>query len=307
MYICITTQKNIIMKYVLTGSVGHITKPLAINLVKAGHQVSIINSKKENTEQIKLLGATALVGSVEDSHFLEEAFTDADAVYLMIPPKRTVTDWLAYQKEVANNFIAAIQKNNIKRVLVLSSVGAHMVNGAGPVDGLAYLEKLLNELADVQTVFLRPSYFYYNLFSMIPLIKNMGIMGSNISADHKIALTHTNDIVNVATDVLSNNTFNGKQILYIASDERTFKEITAVLGNSVGLPDIAWVEFTDDQSLDGMLQSGLSQTIANGYTEMGKALRSKVMEADYWNNRPAHLGKIKLEDFANEFAFAFNS
>ncbi len=295
------------MKYVLTGSTGHITKPLAINLAKAGHQVSIITSKPANAEQIKQLGATPLIGSVEDSNFLQLAFANADAVYLMIPPKWTVTNWLAYQKEIADNFIAAIQANNVTKVLVLSSVGAHMFNGAGPVDGLAYLEKVLNELEKVQTVFLRPSYFYYNLFSMIPLIKNMGIMGSNISADHKIVLTHTNDIVDVATDVLSNNTFNGKQILYIASDERTFNEVTTVLGNIIGKSDLVWVEFTDKQSLDGMLQSGLSQTIANGYTEMGKAIRSKVMEADYWNNRPAQLGKIKLEDFANEFAFAFNN
>jgi uncharacterized protein YbjT (DUF2867 family) len=295
------------MKYVLTGSTGHITKPLAINLAKAGHQVSIITSKPANAEQIKQLGATPLIGSVEDINFLKQAFADADAVYLMIPPKWTVTDWLAYQKVVADNFTEAIQANNITKVLVLSSVGAHMINGAGPVDGLAYLEKVLNELEKVQTVFLRPSYFYYNLFSMIPLIKNLGIMGSNISADHKIVLTHTNDIVDVATDVLSNNTFNGKQILYIASDERTLNEVTTVLGNIIGKSDLVWVEFTDKQSLDGMLQSGLSQTIANGYTEMGKAIRSKVMEADYWNNRPAQLGKIKLEDFANEFAFAFNN
>jgi uncharacterized protein YbjT (DUF2867 family) len=307
MYICITKQKNMIMKYVLTGSIGHITKPIAIHLIKAGHHVSIITSKQENAEEIEQLGATALVGSIEDSHFLERAFAGADAVYLMIPPKWTVTDWLSYQKEVSNNFTIAIQANNIKKVLVLSSVGAHMIHGAGPVDGLAYLEKVLNELLDVQKVFLRPSYFYYNFLSMIPLIKNMGIMGSNVSADHKIALTHTNDIADAATDILLNNTFNGKQIVYIASDEKTFKEITTVLGNSIGKPDLAWVEFTDEQSLGGMLQSGLSETIANGYTEMGKALKSKAMEADYWMNRPAQLGKVKLEDFANEFAIAFNN
>lgn len=295
------------MKYVLTGSTGHITKPLAINLVNAGNEVSIITSKQANAEEIKQLGAIALVGSVEDRDFLEKAFANADAVYLMIPPKWTVTDWLAYQKEVAHNYVAAIQANNIKNVLLLSSVGAHMINGAGPVDGLAYLEKLLNELEDVKTVFLRPSYFFYNLFSMIPLIKTMGIMGSNIGSQHKIALTHTNDIVDVASAILLNNTFNGKQIIYIASDERTFEEITSVLGSSIGKTDIAWVEFTDEQSLGGILQSGLSQTIADGYTEMGKAIRSKAMESDYLNNKPSELGKVKLEDFAKEFALAFNN
>jgi uncharacterized protein YbjT (DUF2867 family) len=294
------------MKYVLTGSIGHITKPIAIKLIKAGNEVCIITSKQENKNAIEDLGATALVGSVEDLNFLQQAFANADAVYLMIPPKWTVTNWLEYQKQVADNFIKALTKNNITKTIVLSSVGAHMINGAGPVDGLAYLENKLNDLTEVNAVYLRPSYFYYNLFSMIPLIKSMGIMGSNINAQHEIVLTHTTDIAEVAATKFLNNDYVGKQIVYIASDERTFAEVASVLGKAINKPDLPWVEFSDEQALGGMLQGGLSTTLAEGYVAMGKALRSKEMEADYWKNKPAQLGKVKLEDFANEFAAAYN-
>lgn len=294
------------MKYVITGSLGHISKPIAQRLIKEGHDVTILTSKSTNADSIKALGATALTGTVEDAAFLNDAFKGADAVYLMIPPKWDITDWITYQKKVADNYIAAIQNNHVKNVVVLSSVGAHMRNGAGPVDGLAYLESRLNEITDVNAVYLRPSYFYYNLLSMIPLIKNAGFMGSNQPATHKIVLTHTSDIAAVAEEKLLHLNFKGKQVVYISSDEKTWGEITSTLTKAIGKENIPWVEFTDQQSLEGMLQAGLPETIAKGYTAMGAALRSGEMEADYWKNKPAQFGKVKLEDFVKEFVAAYN-
>ena len=294
------------MQYILTGSIGNISKPIAQNLINAGHEVSIITSHAKNIEVIEQLGAKALVGSVEDAVFLTSAFAGADAVYLMIPPKWDVQEWYTYQQEVAQNYVAAIQANHLKKVMVLSSIGAHMGKGAGPIDGLAYLESKLNKLSDVQAVYLRPSYFYYNFFSMIPLIKNMGIMGSNMPADHNLVLTHTSDIANIASDYLLADKFNGKEILYISSDTKTLAEVTSAIGKSIGKPELAWVQFTDEQSLNGALQAGLSPTLAEGYTTMGAAITSQELEADYWKNEEkVAIGKVKLEDFIQEFAGAF--
>jgi len=295
------------MKYVLTGSLGHISRPVAEKLIQAGHEVSIISSKADNSPAIIALGAKALTGSVEDLSFLTESFNNTDAVYLMIPPKWDITNWISYQQLVSDNYVKAIQQAAVKNVLVLSSVGAHMGTGAGPVDGLAYLESRLNELQDVNVVYLRPSYFYYNLFSMIPLIKNAHIMGSNQPGSHKLLLTHTSDIAAVASEKLLNLGFKGKQVSYIASDERSLDEITSILTKAIGEESIPWVEFTDQQSLDGMLQAGLPETIAKGYVEMGAALRSGEMESDFHKNKPAQFGQTKLEDFAKEFAIAYNN
>jgi hypothetical protein len=55
-----------------------------------------------------------------------------------------------------------------------------------------------------------------------------------------------------------------------------------------------------------MLQAGLPQQFAEGYVEMGKALRSGEMESDYWKNKPAQLGIVKLEEFAITFQGAYS-
>ncbi|CAN5848105.1 NmrA family NAD(P)-binding protein [soil metagenome] len=295
------------MKYVLTGSTGHISKALAEKLIAAGHAVSIISSKADKADEITSLGATPLIGTVENPSFLAEAFEGSDAIYLMIPPKWDLTDWLDYQKKITHHYVDAIKKSNVKKLVVLSSVGAHMGVGAGPVDGLAYLESALNKLTDVDAVYLRPSYFYYNLLSMIPMIKNAGIMGSNQPASHTLVLTATTDIADVAALQLLSLNFKGKQIVYISSDEKTWADITSTLTKAIGKENIPWVEFTDQQSMEGMLQAGLPETIAKGYTNMGAALRSGEMEADYWKNKPAQQGKVKLNDFAKQFAAAYNN
>jgi uncharacterized protein YbjT (DUF2867 family) len=204
-------------------------------------------------------------------------------------------------------YIAALQKNYIKKVVVLSSVGAHMGNGIGPVDGLADLEQKLAKLSETDMLFLRPSYFFYNLLGMIPLIKGMNIMGGNyMGSDEKLALVHTNDIAAVLSEVMLSLNFSGHGVRYIASDERTTDEIASVLSQAIGKPGIPWVTFSDEQAMGGMLQAGLPATIAEGYTDLGKALRTGQAQADYWQHQPV-LGSIKLEDFAKEFAAAFDA
>lgn len=294
------------MKYVITGSLGHISKPVVKKLVAAGHSVTVVSSHSDRAKDIQALGATAAVGSVEDPAFVHAAFTGADAVYLMIPPNWTPEGgWLQYQQKVTHHFLDAIRAHQIKNVVLLSSVGAHLRTGAGPVDGLGYCEEKLAELSDVNVKVLRPSYFYYNLFSMVPLIKNMNIMGSNFgSTDEKLVLTHTDDIADVVAESLLKLDFQGYSIEYIASDERHPKEIAQVLSAAVGKAGTPWVEFKDADALNGMLQSGLHPAIANGYVELGAGIRSGAVQADYWKHRPA-LGKKKLEDFAREFAAAY--
>jgi uncharacterized protein YbjT (DUF2867 family) len=293
------------MHYIVTGSLGHTGKPVTEGLLAAGHTVTVVTSKPEKAADIEALGAKAAVGSVDDAEFVKQAFAGADAAYLLIPARWGVTDWRAFQNGIIDNYIAGITAQGINKVVLLSSIGAHMGNGAGPVDGLYDAEQKLNALDGVDAVYLRPSYFYYNLFNMIGMVKGMGIMGSNFG-DETIALTHTDDIAEAALEVLLDTTLTGKQVRYIASDERTGPEIAKVLGEAVGKPETPWIVFPDDQNTQGMLQAGLNEEMATQYTKLGEAMRNGQMQADYFQNRPA-LGKIKLEQFAqNEFAPAFN-
>jgi len=130
-------------------------------------------------------------------------------------------------------------------------------------------------------------------------------MGGNYGDNEKVFLVHTRDIAAAALEELLNLSFTGTSVRYIFGDERSGKEIAQVLGNAIGKKDLNWVVFSDDQQKQGLLQAGLSETHAKNYTDMGKALREGIMQADARKNKPS-LAKTKLEDFAKEFAQVYH-
>ena len=296
------------MKYVITGGAGHISKPVVEKLLAGGHLVTVIGRNAENLKELVAKGATAAVGSVDDIKFLTKTFQGADAVYTMIPPNMAAPDWKSWIGQTGANYAQAIKNAGVKYVVNLSSIGAHMAEGAGPVSGLYRAEQALNALKDVNIKHLRPSYFFNNLLGNAGMVKQMNIIGSNFGGKNfKMVLVDTNDIAEAAVEELLTLNFRGNSIRYIASDERDINEVAKILGVAVGKPELPWVVFSNEQAYEGMIQAGLPQEVAKNYAEMGNALNTGTMSEDYWKNHPATLGKIKIEDFAKTFAAVYNA
>lgn len=292
-------------KYVITGSLGNISKPIVEGLVAAGHHVSVISSSADRKAEIEKLGAKALILDLTNGEQLKKAFQQADVVYTMIPPIWKTNNWRQSQNEIAQQYIKALQGSSVKHIVNLSSIGADVGNGVGPVDGVHDFEQLLNKLEGVQVKHLRPSYFYNNLLAQIGLIKQAGFLGANFGEGEKMFLVHPKDIATAALEELLNLSFTGKSVRYIISDERSGQEIADVLGKAID-KNLNWVVFSDEQQKGGLLQAGLSETHSQGFTDMGNALRTGVMQKDARKNLP-RFSAIKLEDFAKDFAKAFVS
>ncbi|RTL58674.1 MAG: NAD-dependent epimerase/dehydratase family protein [Sphingobacteriales bacterium] len=296
------------MKYVITGGAGNISKPLTLALLKAGHDVIVIGRNAEHLKELTNAGAKAAIGSVDDVSFLTHVFAGADAVYTMVPPRMDITaNWKQTIGQVGKNYTEAIKANNIKYVVNLSSVGAHLADGCGPVSGLHIVEQELNSLTGVNVKHLRPMFFYANLLANVGMIKHMNIIGNNFGGTNfKFALVDTNDIADAAFEELSKLNFTGSSVRYIASDEVTTDEIAKEIGTAIGNPELPWVTFSDEQAYGGMVQAGLTEEIAKNYAEMGHAISNGTMYADYWANHPSTLGKTKLKDFARVFATVYS-
>src|SRR5688572_5757135 len=105
----------------------------------------------------------------------------------MVPPIWQTNDWKASQLEIVRNYTQALTDNNtVKYIVNLSSIGAHLGSGTGPIDALATFENELNGLKGVRVKHLRPSFFYYNFLAQLPMLKQAGIMGANYG-EQKIA------------------------------------------------------------------------------------------------------------------------
>ncbi|GGH01066.1 NAD(P)H-binding protein [Pedobacter zeae] len=294
------------MKITLTGSLGNITKPLAETLLAKGHEVKIISSNPGRAEAIKALGAIPLIGNVADITFLTAAFTGADAIYTMVPPDFSAPRFKAYISEIGKNYAVAIQQSGVKKVVNLSSIGADLPDGTGPIAGLHQVENTFAQLDGVAIKHLRAGYFFINFLSNIDMVKHANILGSNFGADAKLVLVHPRHIAKVAAETLEGE-FIGKSVLYVANDDQSIAaDVAKTLGAAVGKPELPWIEFSDEEALNGMTGAGLPEEIAKNYVEMGDAIRSNRLFTDYYKNRPV-LGSITLQDFAAEFAAAYNS
>ena len=291
------------MNYVITGGAGNISGPLVKNILAAGKQVTVIGRNADHLKELVQAGAIAAIGSVEDADFLKEAFKNADVAYTMIPPKFDTENWKKYVVNVGKNYAVAIKTSNIKHVVNLSSIGAHLSEGAGPISALYYVEHLLNSLEGISILHLRPTFFYQNLLNNIPLVKNAGIIGSNFSiGDNKFPLVDPADIAQVAFQELINLKFSGNTFRYIASDEVSTDSIAQTLGKAIGNPDLKWVTFSNRDALEAYRRAGIPKEIAENFTQMHAALDSGRVTEDYWQRRPVVLGKVKLADFAKVFS-----
>jgi uncharacterized protein YbjT (DUF2867 family) len=299
------------MKIIITGSLGNISRPLTQMLVKKNHTVTVISSKQERRKEIEELGALAAIGTMEDVNFLTKTFTGADIVYCMETLSNELLfdknlDYVTAMTNIGNNYKQAIQQSGVKKVIHLSSTGAHTNKGVGLLALHYNVENILKQLpADVIIKTMRPGGFYYNVLAFIPTIKAVGAIVQNYGGDKKQPWVSPVDIASVIAEEME-LPFNERKIRYIASDELSPNEMAQILGEAIGKPDLNWLSISDEQMLNNMITAGMNQALAKGMTEMNAARINGVLYEDYFRNRPA-LSNTKFKAYAKEFAAVYNN
>jgi len=298
------------MKITITGSLGNISKPLTQELVQKGHQITVISSNPERQKEIEALGASAAIGTMEDADFLTASFKGADAVYVMetMGPRGFFDhnlDIIAAINKIGNNYKQAIEQSGVKRLVHLSSIGAHTDKGNGLLAFHYNVETILQTLpSDVSIKFMRPVGFYYNLLGFINTIKTQGVIATNYGGDSKKPWVSPLDIAAAVAEELV-TPFEGRKIRYVASDEISCNELASLLGTAIGKPDLKWLIIPDEQLLNGMIAAGMNPKVAAGMVEMNAGMNNGDLYEDYYRNRPT-LGKVKLAEYAKEFAVIYN-
>lgn len=297
------------MKITLTGSLGHIGRPLTETLTRQGHTVTVISSNPERRGEIEALGATAAIGQLTDVEFLTTAFTAADLAYVMAPPANYFDhglNLLEYFRELGRSFAVAVRASGVKRVVNLSSIGAHMPEGNGILKGTYHVEQALEALpADVAVTHIRPTSIYYNLLGFTEQIRYQGAISSNMGPDTVNVHVATKDIAEHVADEI-NHPGSARGVRYVASEELKNREVAATLGVAIGRPNLEWKQVSDEDYAQGLIAVGMNPAIARGLAEMYAAIGSGALYEHYRKHEPARMGNVKLKDFANTFAAVYD-
>jgi len=300
------------MKIVVTGSLGNIGKPLIRELIQKGHSVTVISRNTDRRKEIEALGAKAALGTMQDVDFLKTTFEGADIVYLMEAWEGignvfdNNVDFVAGFTAIGNNYKQAVERSGVKRIVHLSTIGAHTDKGNGSLSLHHKVENILKQLPDnVSIKFMRPVSFYTNLFRFMQTIKTQGAIIQSYGGDHKEPWASPFDIAATIVEEMEKS-FEGRTIRYIASDEVSPNEVAEILGKEIGKPDLKWLVIPGEQLLQGMVAAGMNEWIAKGFVEMQASQGSGILYEDYHRNHPA-LGRVKMTDFAKDFALVYNN
>jgi len=207
-------------------------------------------------------------------------------------------DFVAWQQQNIDAFVAAAKTSGLKRAVFLSSQGADLgpEDHIGPVVVVGNLERAVRQqLPNLSAVFLRPTYFMENFLANLPLIKHQGINGSPIRPDVAFPMIATRDIADAAAHWLLDLSFEGQQVVnLLGAESLSMQEVTARMGRAIGKPELPYIQFPADQAKQGMMQAGISESLAGLYADMDPTQFSRT------ERTPANTTPTSVDSFIRE-------
>lgn len=163
--------------YVVSGITGQTGSAVARALLRAGQPVRALVRDAGRAAEWKSRGVELVEGDLNDPKSIAHAFEGADGAYAMVPPDLRHPDPLGYYQAVAGALSEAARSSALPRMVFLSSEGAQLSEGTGPILGAHFAEKILDGAAS-RVIFLRPAFFQENWRPVFGLAALQGVMPS---------------------------------------------------------------------------------------------------------------------------------
>jgi len=262
--------------YVILGASGNTCSIIADSLLSKGKKVRVVGRDAGRLQRFVREDAEAFVAGMSDAAALTRAFSGARAAYLLLPPITSRED----QERESDAIAKAVKESGLPYAVNLSSYGAHVPEGTGPVTGLHSSEQKLNAIRDLNVLHLRAAYFMENNLAAIEMIRGMGLFGHALRPDLKLPMIATRDVGDHAAQRLLDLDFGGKQTRELLGErDVSMAEVTAVIGHGIGKPDLRYEQFTYDQVRQVLTQMDFSPKKAAVYIEMFEAINTGLLAA----------------------------
>jgi uncharacterized protein YbjT (DUF2867 family) len=262
--------------YVILGATGNTGSIIADTLLLRRKKVRVVGRDAGRLQRFVRKGAEAFTGDVSDAVALTKAFRGARAAYLLLPPITSRED----QERESDAIAQAAKESGLRYAVYLSSYGAQVPEGTGPVTGLHSSEQKLNAIGGLNVLHLRAAYFMENNLAAISMIQEMGIFGHALLPDLKLPMIATPDVGDYAAQRLLDLDFSGKQTRELLGErDLSMTEATAVIARGIGNPDLRYEQFSYDQMQQALTQMGFSPKKAAVYIEMFEAINAGVLAA----------------------------
>lgn len=263
------------MRIAVTTPTGHVGSAVADFLLDFGGdiQVRLLGRRAEKLLPFIKRGAETVIGAQDDVDYLCRATRGVDALLWLTPPGYGSDDVRSFQNRLGAAAVRAIQKNDIPRVVNLSSIGANLESGNGPIGGLHDVENLLNKTGSNVT-HLRPGFFFENLLWQLDSIRKWGRISLPLSGSTRYPMIATRDIGRVAAARLANTNWSGKVVQELHGPaDLCFREVAEMLTQVLGRK-IVYIKCDKQEMRDILLKSAMSENAADLLLELYDAVEN---------------------------------
>src|SRR6266404_3044871 len=285
--------------YVILGASGNTGSIIANFLLSKGEKVRVVGRELGRLQLFARKGAEAFTADLSDAAALTKAFSGACAAYLLLPPLNSREE----QERQSDAISKAVKESGLRYAVHLSSYGAHVSEGTGPVTGLHSSEQKLNAIGGLNVLHLRAAYFMENNLAAIDMIHGIGLFGHALLPDLKLPMIATRDVGDYAAPRLLDLDFSGNQTRELLGErDLSMAEVTAAIARGIGKPDLRYEQFPYDQVQQVLTQNGIPPKGAEVYIEIFQAINAGVLAAQEprspQNSTPTSFEKFVQDVFA---------
>jgi uncharacterized protein YbjT (DUF2867 family) len=286
--------------YTIMGATGNVGGKIADILIKKGEKVRLVAPSADQLRPFVGRQAEAFAGDALNHEFLAQSFKGADAVFTLIPTNLKAENFLAYADRIGESIVRALKATKVKYVVNLSSIGADLPHGTGPIVGLHNQEERLNGIEGLNVLHLRTGAFMENLLANIDMIRSRGINGSAYRGDLKFPMIATKDVAAAAVERLVKRDFTGSSLEPVLGQrDLSMIECTEIIGRKIGKSDIVYVMFPYGEAEKRLISAGMSPDMSRLYSEMCKAVNEGRVYGAV-RRTPVNTTPTSFEEFCDE-------
>lgn len=255
--------------YVVAGATGRVGSATARSLREAGANVRVLVRRRADANAWESQGAEARVVTLGERVALGDALDGCSGFFVLLPFDLTVDDLEAHADTLIASIAGAVTDRRVPHVVMLSSGGADLAEGTGPITGLHRLERALLATGTTVTA-LRSAHFQEKVTDVLGVARDAGVYPVFAgSADVPHPMVATRDLGVVAAQALLSPPA-GSEVVDIIGPAYSERDVATALGDALGR-ELNVTTIPEDGWAGALVEAGFRPHIAESLAELYRA------------------------------------
>jgi uncharacterized protein YbjT (DUF2867 family) len=246
--------------YTIAGATGQVGGAAARQLLADGAPVRVVVRDPSKGEGWAAHGADVAVADLQDRIGLRAAMAGSDGAFVLLPFDPAADDSERQTTARVDAIAGAVTDSEVPHVVVLSSYGADLPEGTGPIVGLHRLEEALRATGATVTA-IRSAHFQEKVTDVLDAARHERIYPVFASsADVPKPMVATPDIGEVVAQTLRSAPA-ASEVVDLDGPAYTERQVAELLGTALGY-DLAVVTIPRPGWVEALVGAGLPHHIA---------------------------------------------